>query len=233
MSEKCTDTRKRLTNQLNSWKRNTYIFSLVGLLVGLTFGIAIPALVDNPIENPDTFNSFEFGAIITDFYIQNIDNSNINYSYFINQFTITGARFSQEEWNIFKEYNLTNSPVDPLGEPFFYEITIFGASGMVNETYAQSCDNNAWEMPELPILIITSITLDIYQGDYGDFDNSEIILMEYEEFDKYENYRFKSDSLSQNMYVQINGLSYNYTSHNSVNLFMRYNNVPLIVPAYY
>lgn len=215
--------------KLKKFRTYGIVFGFIGIFVGV-LGISIPMLTNQPFEQQH--DSFEFGASIGDFYIQDIDTSDINHSYFINQFKIQGARFSQAEWNMFKEYNLTYFPIE-LGTPFFYEITIFGASGLQNETYAQSCDNNAWTIIELPILIITSIELDVYRDDFEEFDNFYIDFFKYEPIEKYEYYRFLSDSVDQSMYFQLNGISYNYTSENAVNLFMRYNNVPFIVSAYY
>lgn len=54
-TESCPNARIRLTSELAKWKRNAIILAVVGLLAGLGFGLAIPALINQPFE-PVPFN---------------------------------------------------------------------------------------------------------------------------------------------------------------------------------
>lgn len=217
MPEKCPDIRRRLESQLSKYRKLIIIVGFAGLIVGLGFGIAIPALVENPFEEPEEpiDETFTLTISFEDFYVMDNDTLEKNYSYYLHSFQCNGFRLSNTEWDIAKNMNYTQWAIYAQSNVYFVEQALFGViDSSLNTSIA--VDGLEFITNHTFVTMIMDFQLTIYNNDttywkeqiyfslfYFDYFSSDIT---------WDQYPYKSTSGTEDITINVKGCSYNYTS---------------------
>jgi hypothetical protein len=196
-------------------------------IIFICFTIGLTSFLIYYFENPPTFN---LSITIGDFYVEDIDTHEKNYSMYLVQCEIEGVRFSQKDWNLIKNLNFSD-PGFEQPSSFLVISTIF--RGVTAQDNLDRCDNEYWNNQELPILSIWGFYIDLCNNDTTEFGNdqwfhlSDIIM---QQIDMYSEYPYKSEYPSQNIDIEILGAIWNSSSNFFERLIVNYNGIPMDVP---
>lgn len=211
---------------MDPWKFKAYkIVAIIFVIATLS----ITSFLIYVIENPPTFNltiSFD------DFYIQDIDTNEKNYSYYIHAIQVEGIKFREYDWNKFKNMNSTEFILQAYTNPLFMEQNIWGIIETANGSV--SVDNSKYELKHTPVVIISSILLYIQDQDGSKFEEASFELLNkifiMNATMLFSDYPYKSTTPQEDMSIHFLGASYNYTSSMFVELYIEFNGVSLAIP---
>lgn len=218
----CMD--KKRFDVLNKANRLKTLYKTLAIIF-IVSTIGVSAFFIGYTINPPTF---QLTISFSDFYVENIDNSEKNYSYYIQSFEITGATFRQTEWDILKNMNATDFIEYGENNNLFLEQSIWGIVGS-SMNINSSGDNNIFITRHTPIVLILDFRMTIWNSDHTEF-RSEIFSLFYQDFFtnptmKLNDYPYKSISGQHDISINFSGCKYNYTSMGFVNLLLEYNGI--------
>lgn len=198
--------------------------SLAISFIIITIGIAtffIGYTLNPPRNDPRTF---QFELLFDDFYVQDIDTLEKNYSYNVNHIEISSMYFSNDTFNVISKMNATSFLLYFMENGFLVSTQFMGfASNTID-----GLDNRSFSTRIIPNLIVMDISIDIYDENGEEWHNEVVFSMWV--YDYMSNnvtigdYYYLLETFNDSS-IRIIGCTYNNTTNAFEKLFIKWNNV--------
>ncbi len=201
-----------------------YSKSFYGLLIfGIIFGVVLGLIVGlfNPLHI-DLNKKFDFTIQTQDFYVIDSNDEELyqNASYRIIKIEGKCLYFDKTTWNILKNFNSTEFVSYYIENGIFFNMLSFIMAD-------DDLDSHLFSLQYYPICLFTEMEITIRNA-----DDDELNIVYFNLLDKFvtenpdlafTNYPFKADQYSDNININIFGISYDFITNDFVNAFISVN----------
>jgi hypothetical protein len=222
----CMDKKKY--DSLNKANRLKTLYKTLAIIF-IVSTIGVSAFFIGYTLNPPTF---QLTMTFDDFYVQDADTLEKNYSYYLNGFQMEGISLLDNDWNNIKDMNSTAFMMYAIGNIIYIKQSLFG---LYNINQSLKADNHSFVSREIPNIIITDFRqVDVFNDDGTMFKSDLTYSLLFDIFITsatmlFDEYPYKSNTSKQDISIKILGIDFNFTSWESYNLFLEYNGIPLQV----